>query len=166
MNTTVSETEKAPAQPPQLHLKTPNVTEKPSSDTLASTNQAISTEKNGGVTTDASRRSDVSSPRSNHQNPFDTDIEAMITPSISRDPATRMTTNMTTKCGGPDCQVWPTREHWIKKAKAAKTKRGCNCFAHLSRRNRIAINCAIVLIFLAVALGVGIGISRALGAKY
>lgn len=162
-----TETEKAPTQPPQLHLKTPKVHEKPSSDTLASENQALSSEKHNGVTTDASRRSDVSSPRSNHQNPFDTDIEAMITP--SQEPATRATTNMTVKCGGPDCQVWPGRDHWKQKAKAAKIKhgkRGCNCMGHLTRKQRIMVNCAIVLVFLAIALGVGIGISKALGAKY
>jgi len=130
--------------------------QKPSQDTLTSEVMTPSAEKTRMVP----RTSNVSTPASSHHaNPFDTDIEAIIT--------TETCNRKSTECtkGGPDCQVWPGRDHWRRKAKAAKRSRhNCNCLANLSKQNRIMVKIAIGLLIIGIAVGVGLGISKPLGA--
>jgi hypothetical protein len=125
--------------------------DKPSHDTLSS--DMPSAEKA------PPRLSDVSTT---HQaNPFDTDIEAIIS-------STNENRNISAQCtrGGPECQVWPGQDHWRQKAKDAKNKRrNCNCFAHLSKRNRIIAKVLIAFLVVGIAVGVGVGISKPLGAR-
>ncbi|AEO63013.1 e3a3e82a-a57c-4c34-98cc-c4d315cfe596 [Thermothielavioides terrestris] len=105
-----------------------------------------------------SRPSDVSSPSTARADPFDTDIEAMVTHNFSRRSA---------ECtkGGSDCEVWPGQDHWRRKAKAAKRKRRyCNCLAGLSKRNRIIVKILIIMLIVGIAVGVGFGVSKPLGA--
>lgn len=125
--------------------------DKPSQDTLSS--NMPSAEKA------PSRVSDVST--THHANPFDTDIEAIIT-------STTENRNLSAQCtrGGPECQVWPGQDHWQRKAKLAKNKRrNCNVLAHLSKRNRIIVKILIGLLVIGIAVGVGVGISKRLGAR-
>ncbi|KAJ4288264.1 hypothetical protein N0V88_007454 [Collariella sp. IMI 366227] len=94
------------------------------------------------------------------QNPFDTDIEAMIT----RECTSNRKSAECTK-GGSDCQVWPGQDHWRRKAKAAKKSRhSCNCLAGLSKRNRILVKILILVLIVGIAVAVGFGISKPLGA--
>jgi hypothetical protein len=89
-------------------------------------------------------------------NPFDTDLEAMITTDSRRrsDAVTR-----------DDCQVWPGKEHWKRKAKEAKRgRRSCACMASLSRRTRIVVKISIALLIVGIAVAVGFGVSKPLGA--
>ncbi|SPO06910.1 uncharacterized protein DNG_09604 [Cephalotrichum gorgonifer] len=89
-------------------------------------------------------------------NPFDTDLEAMISSDSRRK-------SLTAK--RDDARVWPSKEHWKNKAKEAKKGRGnCACMASLSRRTRIAVKVAIGLLIVGVAVGIGFGISKPLGA--
>ena len=156
-------TEKAPAPPQQLHLKTPCVTEKASHDTFGTDTLTPSAEKNGATSMDVRRDSGASRPMSNHLNPFDTDVEAIITQSHSQsDNCTRKSTNM--RRGGTDCHVWPGQDHWKRKAKAAKMKRSCRCFSHLSKRNRLIVKILIGFLIVGIAVGVGFGVSKPLGA--
>lgn len=107
-----------------------------------------------------SRPSDVSSPATVRADPFDTDIEAMITP-------VEQHSRRSADClkGGPDCQVWPGQDHWKRKAKAAKKKQhSCNCLAGLSKRNRILVKILIIVLIVGAAVGVGFGVSKPLGA--
>ncbi|KAK4212334.1 hypothetical protein QBC37DRAFT_194692 [Rhypophila decipiens] len=108
-----------------------------------------------------SRASNVSTPASaGSRNPFDTDIEAIIT---SSEHCMRKSTECTK--GGTDCHVWPGQEHWRRKAKAAKMSRhNCNCLAHLSKRNRIIVKLLIGFLIIGIAVGVGFGVSKPLGA--
>ena len=130
--------------------------QKPSHDTFGS-DMTPTVEKTHALP----RSSDISTPASSHHaNPFDTDIEAIIT---TTDTCNRKSTECTK--GGPDCQVWPGRDHWRRKAKAAKMSRhNCNCLAHMSKRNRIIVKILIGLFIVGIAVGVGLGISKPLGA--
>ncbi|WYZ38526.1 hypothetical protein EsH8_III_000440 [Colletotrichum jinshuiense] len=106
--------------------------------------------------------SNLSTPRSyRNENPFDTDIEAMITTTTSSDPYA-MKTITTTK----DCPtMWPGRKDWKAQAKAAKRDRGsCACMARMSKRNRIIMKVAIGLLIIGIGVGVGFGVSKPLGA--
>ncbi|KAK4645977.1 hypothetical protein QC761_206280 [Podospora bellae-mahoneyi] len=110
--------------------------------------------------TSASRLSDLSTPATTHRlNPFDTDIEAMITNENSHKRSAECTK------GGTDCQVWPGQDHWKRKAKAAKkNRRACNCLAGLSKRNRILVKILLIFLIVGIAVGVGFGVSKPLGA--
>jgi len=99
-------------------------------------------------------------PRSENVNPFDTDVEAMVTNSSS-DKCLRSSVVLTRK---NDCQVWPGQDQWKQRAKAAKKQRGCKCMARLSRRNRIAIKVLLVLLVVGAAVAIGFGVSKPLGA--
>jgi hypothetical protein len=109
------------------------------------------------------RSSAESTPRADlTENPFDTDLEAMI-PTDSSPPGCvrRETTHKS------DCQVWPGTADWKQKAresKAARTRKRFNCLAGLSRRNRIIAKIIIVLLIIGVAVSVGFGVSKPLGA--
>ncbi|KAK0385438.1 hypothetical protein NLU13_7914 [Sarocladium strictum] len=97
------------------------------------------------------------------ENPFDTDLEAMLPANESTLPGCvrRETTNKN------DCQVWPGVAEWkqkAKEAKAARTRKSCNCLAGLSHRNRIIAKILIVLLIVGIAVGVGFGVSKPLGA--
>jgi hypothetical protein len=73
------------------------------------------------------RSSADSSPNSvKSGNPFDTDIEAMVTTDSLQNCVTKTTTNM--KSNKP-CTVWPGKEHWQKRDKAAKMNRSCKLMA-------------------------------------
>ncbi|KJZ71273.1 hypothetical protein HIM_09346 [Hirsutella minnesotensis 3608] len=101
------------------------------------------------------------SPRSERSaNPFDTDVEAMVTNS-STDKCARASIVLNRK---DDCQVWPGKDHWKQRAKAAKRERSCTCLARLNRRTRIAVKILIVLLVVGIAVGVGFGVSKPLGA--
>lgn len=147
----------APNRNLAVHTTTTRLNDKLSHETLSSSIQSPSTEK--GVP----RASDASTPSTAHNaNPFDTDIEAIITTSGQ---CNRKSTQCTRGVGGPDCQVWPGQDHWRRKAKAAKrNRRSCNCLAHLSKRNRILVKILIGLLIVGVAVGVGFGVSKPLGA--
>jgi len=131
---------------------------KPSQDTFGSEVMTPSAEKTNVLP----RPSDLSTPSSSHHaNPFDTDIEAMIT--TTTDTGNRKSTECTK--GGTDCHVWPGQDHWRRKAKAAKMqRRNCNCLGHLSKRNRIIVKVLIGFLVVGIAVGVGFGVSKPLGA--
>lgn len=134
-----------------LSVETLALNDKPSHDTLCL--ETPSSEKA------PPRLSDVSTT---HQaSPFDTDIEAIISSGNENH-------NLSAQCtrGGHECQVWPGRDHWRRKAKDAKKKRrACNCLGHLSKRNRIIVKILIGLLVIGIAVGVGVGISKPLGAS-
>lgn len=118
---------------------------------------------------DYRRISDVSTPASYHKdlNPFDTDLEAMISTRTTReDDSCGMKSVSTTNVkGSPEGQVWPGKAHWKKKAKANKVnQRNCQCLAKMSKRNRIFVKIGIILLVVAIGVGVGFGISKPLGA--
>ena len=150
-----------PQQPQQLHLKTPRVTEKVSHDTFTSDAYTPTAEK---TSADVRRNSDASSPVSNHLNPFDTDIEAIISPAVTTSESCGRRPTHGPR-GGTDCHVWPGQSHWKRKHKAAKMKRSCRCLSHLSKRNRLIVKILIVVLIVAIAIGVGFGISKPLGAS-
>lgn len=128
------------------------------SDTLTPT-----AEKNG-LSIDMVRTSEASTPSTRHcNNPFDTDIEAMVTSSSEQQFNSRKSLRCS-KLATNDCEMWPGKDHWKRKAKAAKMKRSCNCLAHLSKRNRIIVKILIGLLIIGIAVGVGVGISKPLGA--
>jgi hypothetical protein len=96
-------------------------------------------------------------------NPFDTDIEAVaITQSHSSDNCLRKSIQLTRKS---DNQVWPGKDHWKAKAKAAKMKRSCTFMGRMTPRNRLITKIVIVLLVVGVAVGVGFGVSKPLHAK-
>ncbi|KAJ6440168.1 homeobox and C2H2 transcription factor [Purpureocillium lavendulum] len=101
-------------------------------------------------------------PRSENVNPFDTDVEAMVTNSSS-DKCLRSSVVLTRK---NDCQVWPGQDQWKQRAKAAKKQRGrgCTCMSRLSRRNRIAVKVMLVILVVGAAVAIGFGVSKPLGA--
>lgn len=155
------------------------LTEKPSKNSMASATVIASTstssthEKNGGRLSTTSitdegmpRTSDLSAPSSvHHQNPFDTDVEAMITQTTSEGTSNGGGGRRSIACRGlGDSQVWPGQAHWKKKAKEQKMKRSCSCLSQLSKRNRLIIKILIVLLVIGIAVGVGVGISKPLGA--
>jgi hypothetical protein len=109
---------------------------------------------------DVHRESAVSTPRSyQNSNPFDTDIEAMV-PTHSQESCPRKSTTV----DRGDCQVWPGKDHWKRKAKLAKRDRSCTCLARLSKRTRIVVKILIGLLIVGIAVGVGFGVSKPLGA--
>lgn len=154
------------------------LTEKPSKNSMASatviasTSTSLAREKNGGrlsttsITEGMPRTSDLSTPSSvHHQDPFDTDVEAMITQTTSEGTSNGGTGRRSIACRGlGDAQVWPGQAHWKKKAKEQKMKRSCSCLSQLSKRNRLIIRVLIVLLVIGIAVGVGVGISKPLGA--
>ncbi|KAJ4398730.1 hypothetical protein N0V85_006207 [Neurospora sp. IMI 360204] len=138
-----------------LHLTTTRLEPKTSRDTLLSDSLSPMVEKNMTL----SRPSDVSTPNSARANPFEPDIEAMVTNEFC------ITKTTTTKGGTTDCQVWPGQDHWKQKAKDAKMNRHtCNCLAQMSKRNRIIVKVMIGLLVIGAAVGVGFGVSKPLGA--
>ncbi|KAI8316867.1 hypothetical protein K4K61_000151 [Colletotrichum sp. SAR11_59] len=114
---------------------------------------------------DLHRDSNLSTPRSyRNENPFDTDIEAMITATSSSDPYA-MKTITTTKADCPT--IWPGKQDWKARAKAAKRQRdrsSCACMAKMSKKNRIITKIALGLLVIGVGVGVGFGVSKPLGA--
>jgi len=154
--------EKSLSSPPPLHLKDPAVAQKTSQETMSSTSTHVN-EKRGATSTEMEvpRSSGLSTTHSNQLSPFDTDVEAMITPSTSQQDCNR---TLIKKKGGVDCQVWPGRDHWKQKAKAAKQKRTCNCLSRLSKRNRMLVRILLVVLVVCIAVAVGFGISKPLGA--
>ncbi|KAI8952709.1 hypothetical protein F4801DRAFT_202413 [Xylaria longipes] len=96
-------------------------------------------------------------------NGFDADLEGMKPAQSSenlRGPS--ISGNRTS----PDSSVWPGQAHWKQKAIAAERKnRSCQCLARLSKRNRIILQVAVVLLVVGVAVGVGFGVSKSLGAR-
>lgn len=99
-------------------------------------------------------------PRSENANPFDTDVEAMVT-NNSTDKCPRASVVLTRN---NDCQVWPGKDHWKQRAKAAKKQRSCTCLARLSRRTRVVLKIALVLLVVGSAVAIGFGVSKPLGA--
>jgi hypothetical protein len=154
--------EKEPTPPTQLHLKTPVVTTKSSHETFESEGVTPTAEKRGSRDLDR-RGSEASCPCSNQLNPFDTDIEAIITPATTTG---ELCDRKSTACarGGTDCHVWPGRSHWKRKAKIAKKKRSPGCLSHLNKRNRLLVKILIGFLIVGIAVGVGFGISKPLGA--
>lgn len=137
--------------------------------------QNVSDKKNPVVETlnvatedDYRRPSEVSTPASSRMaNPFDTDLEAMITSRTTRedDSCGMKSVSRSNLKGSPDGQVWPDQGHWKKKAKANKVnQRSCQCLAKMSKRNRILAKIGIILLVVAIGVGVGFGISKPLGA--
>ncbi|KAF6822827.1 hypothetical protein CPLU01_11794 [Colletotrichum plurivorum] len=112
---------------------------------------------------DLHRDSNLSTPRSyRNENPFDTDIEAMITTTSSSDPYA-MKTITTTKADCPT--IWPGKQDWKARAKAAKRDRNsCACMARMSKKNKIIMKVAIGLLVIGIGVGVGFGVSKPLGA--
>ncbi len=147
-----------PATPQQLHLPTPSVAGKAYHDPLSSSAIIPTDEKNVQTSIETRRASDVSCPSSNHLNPFDTDVEAIMTHSSNT-----ASENCIRRIGS-DCQVWPGQDHWKRKAKAAKMKRSCRCLSHLSKRNRLIVKILIGFLVVGIAVGIGFGISKPLGA--
>jgi hypothetical protein len=140
----------------QLQIPTTPLSDKPSDETLAATATNLSTEKD----IYPARPSDVSASSTvHHVDTYNTDIEAIISPSSER--CGRKSGNLTRS---NDCQIWPTNDHWKQKAKAAKAKRGCTCLAHLSKRNRLLVKILIGVLIVGIAVAIGVGISKPLGA--
>ena len=109
----------------------------------------------------AARLSAEATPRSSHSaNPFDTDIEAMVSNS-SLGKCSRKSDSSNRK----DCPVWPGKQHWADKAKDAKLKRSCTMMARLTPRQRIIAKILLVFLVVGVAVGVGFGVSKPLGAS-
>ncbi|KAH7179242.1 uncharacterized protein FIESC28_02003 [Fusarium coffeatum] len=107
------------------------------------------------------RLSTTSTPQTDKLNPFDTDIEAMVTNTRTSESNIHKTNSPARKT---DCQVWPGKDHWKKQAKAAKAKNRCTCMAHLSQRNRWIVKGMIILLVVGIAVGVGFGVSKPLNA--
>ncbi|CAK7271664.1 hypothetical protein SEPCBS57363_004739 [Sporothrix epigloea] len=113
------------------------------------------------------RTSDLSTPATVHQNPFDTDVEAMITYSTTGGTLKYNDANgrRSMGCRGlGESQVWPGQSHWKRKAREQKMNRSCSCLSRLSKRNRFFMNVLIVLLIVGAAVGIGLGISKPLGA--
>ena len=156
--------EKGSASPKGVHLTvttmpTPITLAEPEKAQYASSTRTPSTYK---VSQECPRDSSVSTPRSYAGgNPFDTDIEAIIPTSSSQENCARKSTTVSRN----DCQVWPGKEHWKQKAKAAKANnRSCACMGRLSKRTRVIVKVLIALFIIGVAVGVGFGVSKPLGA--
>lgn len=154
----VTTNEKAHEPGLTVHTITRPLNDKPSSDTLSS--EMPSAEKGMSRTSDVSAVSTV-----HHANPFDTDIEAIMT-SQSENRSNNLSNYCTRGASShPECQVWPGQDHWKRKAKDAKRqRRNCNCLSHLSKRNRIIVKVLIGFLIVGIAVGVGVGVSKPLGA--
>lgn len=97
--------------------------------------------------------------RSDTSNPFETDVEAMMTNSSIDKP--RGSVILTRK---KDCQVWPDKRDWKQRAKAGKKGQGCAFMQRLSPRNRILAKVLIIVLVVGIAVAVGFGVSKPLGA--
>ncbi|KAL1841899.1 hypothetical protein VTJ49DRAFT_6421 [Mycothermus thermophilus] len=145
-----------------LETKETRLTHKSSDDSLSPQPFPALDEKNPHFT--------VSTPATTRANPFDADLEAGATvlPVYTQESSSSSTPNRkSAECtkGGSDCQVWPGQDHWRRKAKdARKDRRSCRCLAGMSKRNRILIRIAIILLIVGIAVAVGFGISKPLGA--
>ncbi|PSR94318.1 hypothetical protein BD289DRAFT_451395 [Coniella lustricola] len=135
-------------------------------DTLAPAAFAVPTDN------EPRRISEVSTPATAHNeglNPFDTDLEAMVssrTLMTADDSCGMKSATNTNSKGSPDCQVWPGKDHWKKKAKTARVNRhSCQVLAKMSKRNRIIVKVGIIALILAIALAVGLGVSKSLHAR-
>ncbi|RDA89606.1 hypothetical protein CP533_5993 [Ophiocordyceps camponoti-saundersi (nom. inval.)] len=94
------------------------------------------------------------------QNPFDTDVEAMMTNgSTDKHPRPSVVINRQN-----DAQVWPGKDHWKQRAKAAKRQRSCTYMSRLDRRTRIAVKILVIVLVIGIGFAVGFGISKPLGA--
>lgn len=150
----------------QLNLTAIDITSPPKAltpfDTPSSSTMGTPAEK----VIELRRDSGPSTPLSSrNENPFDTDIEAMITTTTSGEAlGPRKSCAAVEK---KDCpSVWPNMQQWKQKAKTAKKTRRttCNCLAGLSKRNRIIVKVLIILLIVGVGLGVGFGVSKSLNA--
>jgi hypothetical protein len=97
--------------------------------------------------------------RSDCSNPFEADVEAMITNSSLDKP--RSSVILTRK---KDCEVWPGKRDWKQRAKAGKKNRTCAFMHDLSRRTRIMLKVLIIVLVVGIAVGIGFGVSKPLGA--
>ncbi|RDA84386.1 hypothetical protein CP532_2899 [Ophiocordyceps camponoti-leonardi (nom. inval.)] len=94
------------------------------------------------------------------QNPFDTDVEAMMTNgSTDKHPRPSVVLNRQN-----DAQVWPGKDHWKQRAKAAKRQRSCTYMSRLDRRTRIAVKILVIVLVIGIGFAVGFGISKPLNA--
>ncbi|CAK7267333.1 hypothetical protein SEPCBS119000_002495 [Sporothrix epigloea] len=129
-------------------------------------------EKAGRTNTDSapeavSRTSDVSTPATVHPNPFDMDVEAMITYTTTGNTSKHNDVNGRRSVGCRylgESQVWPGQSHWKRRAKELKMSQSRSCLSQLSKRNRFIFNVLIVLLIIGAAVGIGLGISKPLGA--
>lgn len=156
-----TDVEKA-SQPGQLTVNTTELASQHGALLTPSTTCG-STEKTLKETSVEIHRNSPSSPNSvHHLNPFDTDVEA----GQSSENLNRKSTQFTGRTlNNPNCTVWPGKEHWKQKAKAAKVKRGnCQIMARMSQRNRLVAKILIAILIIGIAVGVGLGISKPLGA--
>lgn len=102
----------------------------------------------------------TTTPRSDTSNPFETDIEAMITTTTTNKSRCSVILNRKN-----DCEVWPGKRDWKQRAKADKRKkRNCAFIHNLSRRNRILVKVLILILVVGGAVAVGFGVSKPLGA--
>ncbi|KAL2152191.1 hypothetical protein VTH82DRAFT_5375 [Thermothelomyces myriococcoides] len=144
-----------PTQKPGMTVETDAIERKHSQETLTQPFPAFDDKE-----AQCPRASDISTPATVLASPFDADIEAL--PVETND-----TCRKSIECtkGGADCQVWPGKDHWKRKAKAAKKQRAtCNCLASMSKRNRIIVKVLIIVLIVGIAVAVGFGVSKPLGA--
>lgn len=123
-------------------------------------NVVLSSASNTGA--GLSRASGQTTPHSDRseEDPFDTDVEALaINSSTDKCHSTSIALHRIS-----DCQVWPGKDDWKKRAKAAKKNRGCTCLSRLDRRTRIAVKIMIVVLVVGLAVAIGFGVSKPLGA--
>ena len=93
---------------------------------------------------------------------FETDIEALPTNSSAGESHPRRSVILNRP---NDCQVWPGKDQWKQRARAAKAKRGwLKPMAGMSRRNKIITKIIIIVLIVGIAVGVGFGVSKPLGA--
>lgn len=100
-------------------------------------------------------------------NPFDTDVEAGMNNSHELLENIQVTPSKMTlgqSHSKTECQVWPGKNDWKKKAKLAKANRSWGCMANMSPRNRIITKVLIIILVVGIAVAVGFGISKPLGA--
>jgi len=99
--------------------------------------------------------------------PYDTDVEAGLTPEKSQASCSKVKLTMTCSGDDADRSMWPgEREMKIKKKamRKAKSKHSvCGCLAGMNKKTRIWIKVLIALIVVGAAIGIGIGISKAVG---
>lgn len=105
------------------------------------------------------RTSSGTTAQSDHSNPFETDVEAMITNSSLDKP--RSSIILTRK---KDCQVWPDKRELKQRAKAGKKNRTCAFMHRFNRRTRIMIKILVIVLVVGIAVAVGFGVSKPLGA--
>lgn len=113
----------------------------------------------GNTSVETTAVPDVTPPSTAKRNPFETDIEAMITQTT-----TKTSRPMGDHMHDSDSRVWPGQKHWKDKAKEAKIKRSRTCLSRLNKRNRLIAKILIGLLIVGIAVGIGVGISKPLGA--